>query len=473
MIDQRLQRLITRLKRNGQKKLADYLLLAGSKAREHLVTQLEQVPFEEIWGLWKGRQHKSRDIAQLALQAQPPLAVKYGEPFQGRTRHELHRAGQQLLASGQVAVVIVAGGEGTRLGFPKAKGLFPIGPVSGASLLQVLVEKALARARAAGGRVPVLVMTSKATHQDVADHFSQHRGFGLDQEELKLFVQGTLPAVDSATGELLLRSEDSLCLSPDGHGGLVQAMHTHGIPDWCRDRGIRYLFYLQVDNPLAPVADPLVLGYHLASGSEMTTLVVRKEGLRDPVGNVVRLAGRTQVIEYSELNSLPDELLARETPQGEPVFWAGNVAIHVINLELIEHAARPGEVLPLHLAHKRVPHWDPGTRTLTRPQEPNAYKFERFIFDLLPQAQQALVVEVSAQEHFAPVKNAPGAKKDTPEHARRAIVELHRRWLRQAGAQVADSVPVEISPLVAPGPEELRHCDWLPKQISQPTYISR
>ncbi len=465
--------LFQHLENHGQHHLLEHLQQLDTQARQNLLEQLQQVDWPLLARLYQRRSEQQADWASLARRAQPPQAVRYGRPWQEHDAEAVRSAGAAALAQGRVAVLIVAGGEGTRLGFPHPKGMFPIGPVSGASLYQVLLEKVLAQSRRAGSPLPLLLMTSPSTDAPSRRFLEEHRWFGLDPQQVFLFTQGTMPAVDAQSGRVLLRDPHCLCSSPDGHGGMLAALVRSGGLQWLKQRGIRHLFYLQVDNPLAPVADPLVLGYHLLAGSEMTTLVVRKSEPRAPLGNVVQIDGRVHVIEYSDLNVLDDSLVLRTTPQGEPVFWAGNLAIHVMEVEFLDRVSHLAEALPWHLAHKRVAHWDPRRRCHCRPEEPNALKFERFIFDLLPQAQGAIVVEVEAAEFFAPVKNAPGAAKDTPEQAQAAMLRLFRSWLQRAGVEVAPEVPVEISPCYAVDEQALLARGDLPRKITAPSYLSR
>ena len=220
-------------------------------------------------------------------------------------------------------------------------------------------------------------------------------------------------------------------------------------------RGIRHLFYLQVDNPLVSVGDPEFLGYHLLARSELSSQVVAKRSLRDKVGNVVSIDSQLRIIEYSDLNPLADSIVDRRMPDGAPVFWAGSIAVHVFDLDFLERMAGAAAALPFHVARKVVPHLDPATGSRVEPGKPNAIKFERFIFDLLPSAERAIVVEVDWERAFAPVKNAPGEAFDTPESVRRQMIGLAREWIEQAGGKVADSVPVEICPLFAQDAKEL------------------
>ncbi len=298
-------------------------------------------------------------------------------------------------------------------------------------------------------------MTSPATHEETADYLQQARYFGLAPDDVTLFCQGTMPAVDARTRKLLLADRSSLCLSPDGHGGMLAAFARSGALAQARRRGIRYLFYVQIDNPLVSIGDPEFLGHHIDSRSEVSTQVVAKRTSREKVGNVVTIEGKLQILEYSDLNPLPDEIVDRRGPDGSPIFWAGNIAVHIFDLDFLERVADSAEGLPFHFARKAVPHLNPADGRQIEPDEPNALKFERFIFDLLPAARRAIVYEVDAETAFAPVKNGLGDKTDTPETVQRQMISLARRWLTEAGATVDPDVPVEISPLFAQEAEEL------------------
>jgi UDP-N-acetylglucosamine/UDP-N-acetylgalactosamine diphosphorylase len=261
-----------------------------------------------------------------------------------------------------------------------------------------------------------------------------------------------MPAVDCHSGQILLARPDRITSSPDGHGGTLDALERAGLLQMLEEREIDQLFYFQVDNPLVSVADPIFLGYHLLADSEMTTQVVAKQDPLEKVGNLVDLDGVLRIIEYSDL---PESVARRRQPDGSLVFWAGSIAVHAFSVPFLQRMARDSQTLPFHRATKRVPYIDDQGKRIT-PTEPNAIKFERFIFDILPHAKNALVVEVDPKDAFAPVKNQPGSATDTPETAQRAMMEQCRRWLRQAGVSVSDTCRIEIHPCFAADVDDLR-----------------
>jgi len=449
--------------------------------QEQLAAQLRSVDFAHIAELYreattshgrtdpKGDAEKSADDspAAIAHRAEPPPAIRLTEASPKYSIVEATRRGDAELSAGKLGVVLVAGGQGTRLGFDHPKGLYKIGPVSGAPLFQILFEKLIAVGRRHGVRIPLYLMTSPATHEETLTAMAEHDRFGLVAEDLHVFCQGTMPAVDAATGRLLLEEKDRLALSPDGHGGMLAALVKSGALADIQQRDIEQLFYMQVDNPLAQVCDRALIGYHLLAGSELSTQVVAKRTPLDRVGNVALVDGKLRIIEYSDL---PDDAAKVCLPDGSLKLWAGNIAVHVFDVAFLARRSQGDSQLPFHIARKKVAYIDASGRPV-EPPEPNAIKFEQFIFDLLPAARNAIVVEVDEATAFAPLKNAPGEKRDSPETVQAQLVALHSAWLREAGAVVDDDVPVEISPLFALDAAELRGKLAAGLRVSQPRYF--
>lgn len=389
-------------------------------------------------------------------------------------RHAAER-GEAALAAGEVAAVLVAGGQGTRLGFDAPKGTYPIGPVSGASLFQIHAEKLVALGRRFGTSIPLYVMTSPENHEATVEYFDRHDRFGLGH--VRMFVQGQLPAVDAKTGKFLLAERGSLALSPDGHGGTITALAAREHPDrpscldeMC-DQGIKTIFYFQVDNPLVQICDPAYLGLHLMDEADISFKVVEKQRPDEKVGVVVRVNGHAQVIEYSDL---PDELAERREPDGGLQLWAGSIAIHCFDRIFLERLVSGDRQLPIHRAMKKVSHLD-DLGNQVNSDSPNAVKFETFIFDALPLADRWSIVETERATEFEPLKNATGL--DSPASVRQRLSDLFGDWLEQAGANVLrrgdGSVPfgIEISPLLALDAAELKGKIEPGLVIDKPIYL--
>jgi UDP-N-acetylglucosamine/UDP-N-acetylgalactosamine diphosphorylase len=428
--------LKSRLEAHGQTHVLRWWGELSDPQRQRLARQIESLDLERLAVLWASRQHAGQkppteDLADIARRAVPPASI-VRLPQTPQARQDWQRAqktGEELLKAGKVGAILVAGGQGTRLGFDKPKGVFPIGPVSHASLFQILAEQVLAR-------------------------------------DVFFFEQGNMPAVDAATGKLLMADKGTLSTSPDGHGGMLAALARAGLLDEMKRRGVEFLHYHQVDNPTAIVCDPVFLGFHVQRGAEMSIKVVAKRSAGERMGVAVDVDGRTQIIEYSDL---PADVAAKTDPQGELLLWAGSTAIHVFSRSFLDRVAHSDAALPFHIAHKKVPYCDERGSHVA-PERENAYKFERFIFDALPAAQRSLVLETDRGREFNPVKNATG--DDSPETARAALLRLHRGWLRAADAIVDDQTAVEVSPLFALDADELRAKVQPGTRVTEPTFLS-
>ncbi|MDR0327572.1 MAG: UDPGP type 1 family protein [Planctomycetaceae bacterium] len=440
-----------------------------------LAAQIDSINFAQIAELYERRNEPTESLT-LTDKVNDPPGYKFStvtdpapcKAIKPITTSEAVEAGTELLRHGKVACVLVAGGQGTRLGFPHPKGMYPIGPVSHASLFQFHFEKVLALSQRYGHRIPYCIMTSPATHAETVEFLQQQNYFGLAAEDVFVFCQGTMPAVSVDDGKILLESKGSIALSPDGHGGMLSAM-IQGSPSvltQLRQRGIDYLFYHQVDNPLVRIGSPEFLGYHRLSGSELTSQVVRKQLPNEKVGNIVETDGRLFIIEYSDL---PESIGKQTNPDGSLKIWAGSIAVHVFNREHLEQISQSASSLPFHYARKKVPFIDVHSGEQVHPAKENAFKLEQFIFDLLPTARNAVVVEVDVPNHFVPLKNASGA--DSPEMVKQALLAMHTAWLEQAGAVVMPGTPIEISPLYADSPEIVAQKVEKGKTFDRATYL--
>jgi UDP-N-acetylglucosamine/UDP-N-acetylgalactosamine diphosphorylase len=334
-----------------------------------------------------------------------------------------------LISRGKVAALTVAGGQGTRLGFDGPKGNFPISPVRHKTLFRIFAETIRAVAQRYGATCPWYVMTSPMNHTQTVGIFRADNYYGLDAKDIFIFQQGTLPNF-AFDGRILLEDKARIARSPDGHGGCIRALARSGALADMKRRGVEFISYWQVDNPLVKLFDPLFIGLHALAGAEMSSKAVIKNEPKEKVGNFCLIDGKVTVIEYSDL---PDELAERRRPDGSLVFELGSIAIHIISTGFVEKLNTEGHSLPLHRAVKKIAHVDlQGHRV--EPKQPNGIKLESFIFDALPVARESIILQISRTEQFAPVKNAAG--EDSVEVTRRMMVERAAAWLESAGVTV-------------------------------------
>ena len=424
----------------------DHLILGwdslSPSQRVDLVAQLAGIDFAELKALFKRKDEPHGVLPSRKKLAPIPVVNAEASPAE-------RAIGEDALRRGEVAALLVAGGQGSRLGFEKPKGMFPIGPVSNSTLFQFHAEKVLSLSRRFGKPIPLLVMTSPATHADTEDFFREQKFFGLAESDVTFFQQGTMPALDLATGKLLLEAPGKLFLSPNGHGGTITALAETGLLPEIKARGVTHVFYFQVDNPLVKICDPSFLGRHIAANSEASSKVVFKEKSEEKVGVLAVVDGKCGIIEYSDL---PSAMADEREPDGTLRFRAGSPAIHLFSVPFLERVTSRDSGLAFHVAKKKVDYFDQAACRVVKPTGENALKFEKFVFDALPMAERWLAVATPRAEEFAPLKNATGA--DTPDDVKRAIVALHAGWLKQAGID-ANGHAVEVSPLYALDADQL------------------
>ena len=442
-----------RLERTGQAQLLAFWESLDEARRAELLGSIARLPLEHLPAM----------LAQAAGLAKPSASeIRPVRPYvRDHPEADRYRAiGEDLVRRGKVAAFLVAGGQGTRLGWRGPKGTYPATCVTGKPLFRVFAEQLMAAERRWGVRIPWFVMTSEANHADTERFFEDNRWFGRPRTDTMLFPQGMVPSV-SLDGRVLLEHAWLPALNPDGHGGALKALRSAGALDHMQASGIEHLSYFQVDNPNVRVIDPLFLGLHVAapdSSAEMSSKSVLKRDVTEKVGVFVK-APRLTVLEYSDA---PREISEARDADGGILYGEGSIAIHVIGVDFIRKLTdHPlGSMLPWHRAIKKVPFVDPATGARVEPAEPNAIKLESFVFDALHEAEGPIVLRTDRVEEFAPIKNASG--EDSPATSKAIQVERAVRWLREAGVAVpchSNGQPdctVEISPLTARGPEDLR-----------------
>lgn len=439
-----------RLERLGQGHLLRYWPELDAGQRLELLSDLETTDIERAAALVDAYVRRKPTIEMPARLEPAPVFPATPGAGQSELYVEARRAGEQAIRDGKVAAFTVAGGQGTRLGYDGPKGGFKISPVRNAPLFQLFAEYLLGVERAYGKRPRWYVMTSPSNHDETLRIFREQRWFGLGESDVVFFSQGQMPAF-MLDGRIALGEKHRLALSPDGHGGSLTALLRSGALADMRQRGVEYVSYFQVDNPLVRAIDPLFVGLHIRTGSEMSSKAVTKAHDLERVGNFCLADGKVTIIEYSDL---PESLALAKNADGSRRFDAGSIAVHVLSRAFIERLtdAKSAVQLPWHRADKKVELiGDDGA--LVKPEKPNAVKLEMFVFDAVPLAKNPLVLLTPREEEFSPVKNAEGA--DSPATTRRDLVRRAARWLEACGARVPrggdgePSATLEISPRFA------------------------
>jgi UDP-N-acetylglucosamine/UDP-N-acetylgalactosamine diphosphorylase len=373
-------------------------------------------------------------------------------------------SGLELIAENKVAVVLMAGGQGTRLGSSAPKGCYDIGLPSKKSLFQLQGEriaKVEQLAKKKHGKenvtVPWYVMTSGPTRGPTQKFFEENNYFGLKAENVVIFEQGVLPCI-SNDGKILLESKSKVAVAPDGNGGLYQALIKSGVVADMGKRGIQHIHAYCVDNCLVKVADPTFIGFSASKSVDIATKVVRKRNAKESVGLILQKNGKPDVVEYSEIST--EDAEAKDPKDSELLkFRAANIVNHYYSYEFLESIPRWVKTLPHHVARKKIPYVDTEKGETVKPEKPNGIKLEQFVFDCFPllTLDKFACMEVKREDEFSPLKNAPGTGEDDPETSKKDIMKQGAKWVTAAGGIVVaeNNEGVEISPLISYGGEGL------------------
>ncbi|KAJ3772422.1 UDP-N-acetylglucosamine diphosphorylase [Lentinula raphanica] len=374
---------------------------------------------------------------------------------------EWRRIGLEAISRGQVGVLLMAGGQGSRLGSNAPKGCYDIGLPSHKSLFQYQAER-ISRLQTVAEQefgkkegtviVPWYVMTSGPTRRDTEAFFKEHSYFGLSPKNVIFFEQGTLPCL-TMEGKVFLETPGSVAVAPDGNGGLYAATRSplsshdksHTVLSDLAQRNILYVHAYCVDNCLVRVADPVFIGYGISKQADCAAKVVPKASPTESVGVLACKGGRFSVVEYSEISK---EQAERRDSTGQLVFRAANIVNHFYTTNYLNMVENFEEQMSFHIARKKIPHVDLTSGQIVKPTKPNGMKLEMFVFDVFPYTERFAVLEVQRNQEFSPLKNAPGTGSDDPGTSRRDLLAQHKYYLVSAGATVKDEVEIELSPLV-------------------------
>lgn len=422
--------------------------------QEHLVDQLARFNPQDV-----------ADIAQKAIGAQfdekrpariePLPAISTVSTIGGHPElKDWWRLGLSEIAKGRVAALVLAGGQGTRLGSSAPKGCYNIGLPSQKSLFQLQAERIAKVARLAAeqegmDRLPVImwyIMTSEPTRKPTELFFKEHEFFGLDPTTVKFFNQSVLPCV-TLEGKIILEAADTVAVAPNGNGGIYKALNESGILQEFTQLDIRHVHMYCVDNSLVKVVDPIFIGFTAKRGLQSACKVVRKRSADESVGLFVSKFNMPSVVEYSEITK---EMAEEKDPDDPSLlrYRAANIVNHCFSTRFLLEIPRLYPMMPYHAAMKKITYANPQTGAPTKPSEPNGVKLEQFIFDLFSEIPMSsfATLEVAREDEFSPVKNAPGSNVDCPETARDDLMCEGQRWIKAAGG---NSGPIEIAPSVS------------------------
>lgn len=386
----------SKIESTNQKYLHKFL---SQEAPANLESQLENMD----WSYIDMIHHKEQQRGTFS----PLAAMELADIEVNKAKYE--KIGIEAIKACKVGAILLAGGQGTRLGFDKAKGMYNIGETKELYIFQQLIANLMKVTTKADAWVPLYVMTSEINDAMTREFFEEHDYFGYNKDYVKFFVQEMVPAVDF-DGNVLMKSEDSLAMSPNGNGGWFKSLINAGYDADIKEKGIEWLNVFAVDNVLQQIADPVFVGATIESGYVSGSKVVRKVDPYERVGALCLENGKPSIVEYYELTP---EMAEAKNENGSLQYGFGVILNYLFRVDKLFSIAKKS--LPLHVVEKKVPYIDENGNE-HKPTEPNAYKFETLILDMIYMMDDTLPFEVDRSKEFAPVKNATGT--DSVESAR-------------------------------------------------------
>lgn len=449
------QKAVELLSTLGQSQILERSNALSVGKREKLLSQLDTLDIPTF------------HLQQYLLKASRPLTRSIS-PFDNfalaGNSHDLQR-GKEMIARGLVGCLIVAGGQGTRLRFEGPKGMCPVTKIHHKTLFQVFAEKVVAAGKQAQRLLPLAIMTSPQNHEATLAYFEKNQLFGLERTQLTFFCQEVLPLLDSR-GNLFLETPDTLATGPDGNGGAIHQFFNQGIwADWHK-QGVRYLNFVLIDNPLADPFDAELVGFHQKSSSDIVVKATFRRDGAENVGILVKDQGRAAVVEYSELDH---DARMETNAEGTLRYPIANISLFSFSMEFIKDAVHTKKtMMPLHKAFKAVKYLNADGNTV-QAEKPMAWKFEKFIFDLLPAASKVDALIYPREKCFAPLKNFSGL--DSLETVPDALEENDRQTLATITGVPSTASPLEISQdFYYPTPELITM--WRNRHVKHSGYIN-
>lgn len=394
------------LEKYGQTHLLKYYNELSSENQDKLLNQINSIDFS-LLSLLDNKEHK---VEKGKLEPLGALTINEIE----QKKDEFLAAGLDAIRNGKVGAVLLAGGQGTRLGFDKPKGMLNVGINKTLYLFESLINNIMAVVKQADAWIPLFIMTSEKNNDDTVNFFEENNYFGYNKDYVSFFIQEMAPCVDY-NGKILLEAKDRVASSPNGNGGWFSSLKKAGLSDKIEKDGIEWLNVFAVDNVLQKIADPCFIGAVIATGSQSGAKVVSKAAPDEKVGVLCLEDGRPSIVEYYEMT---EEMTTLRDESGRLAYNYGVILNYLFRVDSLEDSV--GKTLPVHVVEKKIPYIDENGSYI-KPEKPNGYKFETLVLDMVHMQDNCLSYEVVRNKEFAPIKNKTGV--DSLESARELMKE--------------------------------------------------
>ncbi len=414
-MDEKLKQIQKTLKKYGQEQLLDeYNRLTDEKQKQDFLDSLLTIDYSQVKTLYE----KSKEEPTFVNSKIEPIEYVDKAKLSKEERDKLKEIGTKEIKKGKLAVVTMAGGQGTRLGHTGPKGTFDLGLDTHKSIFEILTDILIKARKDFGVDIPWYIMTSEENNETTERFFEKNNYFGYPKACVTFFKQGKLPMI-STEGKILVDEKHKVKQAADGHGGIFHSMLKEGVIYDMKARGVEWVFVGGVDNVLVKPVDPILLGLSVKKKVMAAGKSIVKASPTEKVGVFCKRNGRPSVIEYTEITP---EMAEERDEKGELKYGESHILCNLFSLKAIEKVSQME--LPYHIAFKKAKYIDKDGN-LVVPDKPNAYKFEAFLFDAFESLDSFAVLRVKRENEFAPVKNAEGV--DSPETARKLYKDFHSK----------------------------------------------
>ncbi|MDE6427153.1 MAG: UDPGP type 1 family protein [Ruminococcus sp.] len=393
------------LKKYGQEHIFAHYDELSDDEKKKLLTQIELIDFFVLENINVENRHSSK-----RGKFSPLGAVTIDDIEKNKEKY--HSIGADAIKNGRVAAVLLAGGQGTRLGFEKPKGMFNIGVTKELYIFECLINNLLKVVEDTGAYVPLYIMTSEKNHDDTVNFFNEKNFFGYDKNYIKFFIQDMAASVDF-NGKIYMERKSDISISPNGNGGWFSSIVRAGFLEDIKKNGIEWINVFAVDNVLQQIADPCFIGAVIDSGSQSGSKVVSKASPDERVGVLCLEDEKPSIVEYYEMT---DEMRELRTEDGELAYKYGVILNYLFSVDRLEEIV--AEKMPVHVVKKKIPYMNENG-DLINPEDLNGYKFETLVLDMVHLQKSCLPYEVERCKEFAPVKNSEGV--DSVDTARELL----------------------------------------------------
>ena len=442
---------------HGQEHLLNFWDELSDEQKNDLFKDLKSIDFPSYLRSYKRCMSQKDKPANKEDVLEPLPSEAFESVFSSEeTNSKWTQLGLKEISDGKVALLLMAGGQGTRLGVPYPKGMYKVGLLSEKSLYQIQAERVLKQQRLAAKMfgsskaIQWYIMTSEHTQKSTVDFFKSNGWFGLCEQDITFFEQEMIPCF-SVSGKILMATKSSVARAPGGNGDLYRSLGNCGVLEDLLKKEIRSVHCYCVDNILVKVPDPLFIGCCLDRQSDCGAKVVPKANPTEAVGVICKCNGAWKVVEYSEISY---ETAHMRDTNGKLLYSQGNICNHYFTTQFLQRIINK-EDLVHHVAQKKIPTIDCCGCPVV-PDKVNGIKMEKFVFDVFQFSDTFTVLEVARNEEFSPLKNGPGAEKCSPETCKEDLSSLHKGWIQKAGGRFGEGEGVcEVSPLVSANGEGL------------------